>query len=172
MLPTGGNHHGKFIEFFAICKTFLVVFFIIIKYSAFLYELIFSYCRCLQIMAHPKVLSSTFFNLSSIQCNHINAVFFLTSSLLHPKIFIKEFSYFLMPCHQHCLGVNLLVQRQLNLFGCNGLSQWPCLRFISVMFMLHKRHVYNLQVMMLGLQTCFAKDVKTSKREHFYPNFA
>lgn len=54
----------------------------------------------------------------------------------------------------------------------NGFSQWPCLRFISVMFMLHKRHVYNLQVMMLGLQTCFAKDGKTSKREHFYPNFA
>ena len=36
---------------------------------------------------------------------------FLTSSLRTPKIFIKEFSYFLMPCHQHCLGVNLLVQR-------------------------------------------------------------
>ena len=35
----------------------------------------------------------------------------LTSSLRTPKIFIKEFSYFLMPCHQHCLGVNLLVQR-------------------------------------------------------------
>ena len=42
MQPTGGNHHGKFIEFFAICKIFLVVFFIIIKYSAFLYELIFN----------------------------------------------------------------------------------------------------------------------------------
>ena len=37
--------------------------------------------------------------------------FFLTSSSCHPKIFVKEFSYFLMPCHQHCLGVNLLVQR-------------------------------------------------------------
>ena len=35
----------------------------------------------------------------------------LTSSLRTPKIFVKEFSYFLMPCHQHCLGVNLLVQR-------------------------------------------------------------
>ena len=23
----------------------------------------------------------------------------LTSSLRHPKIFVKEFSYFLMPCH-------------------------------------------------------------------------
>ena len=36
---------------------------------------------------------------------------FLTSSSCHPKVFVKEFSYFLMPCHQHCLGVNLLVQR-------------------------------------------------------------
>ena len=39
------------------------------------------------------------------------SVGFLTSSSCHPKIFIKEFSYFLMSCHQHCLGVNLLVQR-------------------------------------------------------------
>ena len=38
-------------------------------------------------------------------------IYFLTSSLRTPKIFVKEFSYFLMPCHQHCLGVNLLVQR-------------------------------------------------------------
>ncbi len=35
----------------------------------------------------------------------------LTSSLRHPKFFVKEFSYFLMSCHQHGLGVNLLVQR-------------------------------------------------------------
>ena len=35
--------------------------------------------------------------------------FFLTSSLRHPKILIKEFSYFLMPCHQHGLRINLLV---------------------------------------------------------------
>ena len=35
----------------------------------------------------------------------------LTSSSCHPKALVKEFSYFLMPCHQHCLGVNLLVQR-------------------------------------------------------------
>ena len=37
--------------------------------------------------------------------------FFLTSSLRTPKFFVKEFSYFLMSSHQHCLGVNLLVQR-------------------------------------------------------------
>ena len=35
----------------------------------------------------------------------------LTSSSCHPKIFVKEFSYFLMPCHQHGLRINLLVQR-------------------------------------------------------------
>ena len=38
-------------------------------------------------------------------------IYFLTSSLRTPKILVKEFSYFLMPCHQHGLGVNLLVQR-------------------------------------------------------------
>ena len=38
-------------------------------------------------------------------------LFFLTSSSCHPKVFVKEFCYFLMSCHQHCLGVNLLVQR-------------------------------------------------------------
>ena len=38
-------------------------------------------------------------------------IYFLTSSLRTPKIFVTEFSYFLMPCHQHGLGVNLLVQR-------------------------------------------------------------
>ena len=37
--------------------------------------------------------------------------YLLTSSLRHPKILIKEFSYFLMPCHQHGLRINLLVQR-------------------------------------------------------------
>ena len=41
----------------------------------------------------------------------VDRILILTSSLRTPKIFIKEFSYFLMPCHQHCLGVNLLVQR-------------------------------------------------------------
>ena len=159
-------------NFLLFAKLFLL-FFISIKYLAFLFEFVSIFLlMSLDYSPSQRLVSSTVFNLSSIQWNHINAVFFLTSSLRHPKIFIKEFCYILMPCHQHCLGVNLLVQRWLNLFGCNGLSQWPCLRFISVMFMLHKRHVYNLQVMMLGLQTCFAKDGKTSKREHFYPNFA
>ena len=41
----------------------------------------------------------------------MDTYFFLTSSLRTPKIFIKEFGDFLMPCHQHGLGVNLLVQR-------------------------------------------------------------
>ena len=38
-------------------------------------------------------------------------IYFLTSSLRTPKFFVKEFCYFLMSCHQHCLGINLLVQR-------------------------------------------------------------
>ena len=37
--------------------------------------------------------------------------YFMTSSLRTPKFFVKEFSYFLMPCHQHGLRINLLVQR-------------------------------------------------------------
>ena len=37
--------------------------------------------------------------------------YYLTSSLRTPKFFVKEFSYFLMPCHQHGLRINLLVQR-------------------------------------------------------------
>ena len=40
-----------------------------------------------------------------------NLIDVLTSSLRHPKIFIKEFGDFLMPCHQHCLSVYILVQR-------------------------------------------------------------
>ena len=36
---------------------------------------------------------------------------YLTSSSCHPKIFVKEFSYSLMSCHQHSLRINLLVQR-------------------------------------------------------------
>ena len=40
-----------------------------------------------------------------------NATDLLTSSLRTPKFFVKEFSYFLMPCHQHGLRINLLVQR-------------------------------------------------------------
>ena len=41
--------------------------------------------------------------------NSLEHPYLLTSSLRHPKILIKEFSYFLMPCHQHGLRINLLV---------------------------------------------------------------
>ena len=37
--------------------------------------------------------------------------FFLTSSLRTPKILVKEFCYFLMPCHKHGLCIDILVQR-------------------------------------------------------------
>ena len=50
---------------------------------------------------------------SFMSCRFVKSLhlvfYFLTSSLRTPKIFVKEFSYFLMPCHQHCFGVNLLV---------------------------------------------------------------
>ena len=58
-----------------------------------------------------------------IELSNITRSNLLTSSLRHPKFFVKEFSYFLMSCHQHGLGVNLLVQRQLNLYGSDGLCQ-------------------------------------------------
>ena len=54
---------------------------------------------------------------SNIACEIINldlrsgSRHHLTSSLRTPKFFVKEFCYFLMSCHQHCLGINLLVQR-------------------------------------------------------------
>ena len=37
----------------------------------------------------------------------MDTYFLLTSSLRHPKFFIKEFGDFLMSCHQHCLGVKM-----------------------------------------------------------------
>ena len=51
----------------------------------------------------------TFFKSEKEASYVLNSI--LTSSLRHPKIFVKEFSDFLMSCHQHGLGVNLLVQR-------------------------------------------------------------
>lgn len=48
--------------------------------------------------------------LSRKMMNIMNIIH-LTSSLRTPKFFVKEFSYFLMPCHQHGLRINLLVQR-------------------------------------------------------------
>ena len=50
------------------------------------------------------------FCVGSVSCV-LATLLFLTSSSCHPKVFVKEFCYFLMSCHQHCLGVNLLVQR-------------------------------------------------------------
>ena len=65
-----------------------------------------------------RLISLSLF-LSSALCSHAQDVnktltldevtVHLTSSLRHPKILIKEFSYFLMPCHQHGLRINLLV---------------------------------------------------------------
>ena len=50
-------------------------------------------------------------NYVIVGVRHAGKSYLLTSSSCHPKFFIKEFGDFLMPCHQHGLGVNLLVQR-------------------------------------------------------------
>ena len=57
---------------------------------------------------HTQRLKTVFFAI--MKRNGIN-IYLLTSSSCHPKFFVKEFCYFLMSCHQHCLGINLLVQR-------------------------------------------------------------
>ena len=57
----------------------------------------------------PKSLPKT--QNTTNEVNGYRPEYVLTSSLRTPKIFIKEFGDFLMSCHQHCLGVNLLVQR-------------------------------------------------------------
>lgn len=57
-----------------------------------------------RILEDEKTLEVTVFDYAPVD-------FFLTSSLRTPKFFVKEFSYFLMPCHQHGLRINLLVQR-------------------------------------------------------------
>lgn len=69
----------------------------------------------------------------------------LISSMRHKKIFIKEFSYFLMSCHQHCLGATSLFRGSLI---CMVVTVLATSCSVSAMFMLRKCHVYNLQVMM------------------------
>ena len=66
------------------------------------------FCFCVLVFIPFNVLS--YISFDTILCL-VTSFFFLTSSLRTPKIFIKEFGDFLMSCHQHCLGVNLLVQR-------------------------------------------------------------
>ena len=61
-----------------------------------------------------KTCSDSLFSIGQKNCQLFVAKlrnFLLTSSLRTPKFFVKEFSYFLMPCHQHGLRINLLVQR-------------------------------------------------------------
>ena len=60
------------------------------------------------ILTSINYLSGSNSSIAQMACS---STFFLTSSSCHPKALVKEFSYFLMPCHQHGLGVNLLVQR-------------------------------------------------------------
>ena len=59
--------------------------------------------RNLQVLFNIS-LPNDWQSLSDIQHHFFQLV------IVSPKIFVKEFCYFLMSCHQHCLGVNLLVQ--------------------------------------------------------------
>ena len=59
----------------------------------------------MSLLKRKTMLEDEYSLLSEMEMLH------LTSSLRHPKIFIKEFGDFLMPCHQHCLSVYILVQR-------------------------------------------------------------
>ena len=68
----------------------------------------FSYSNLCFIIVRTLFIYLSFYSLYKFfRCNKS----LLTSSLRHPKSFVKEFSYFLMAYHQHCLSVNLLVQR-------------------------------------------------------------
>ncbi|MFR5734777.1 MAG: hypothetical protein ACLUER_03355 [Odoribacter splanchnicus] len=64
-----------------------------------------------QLFTEIEKKSDVAFVYNAGDVDHLGTVNVLTSSLRTPKIFIKEFGDFLMSCHQHCLGVNLLVQR-------------------------------------------------------------
>ncbi len=46
----------------------------------------------------------------------------LTSSLGHPKIFVKEFFNGFVPFHDHCSGEKLAVEWQTDLYGRHCLS--------------------------------------------------
>ena len=49
--------------------------------------------------------------------DRISLCFFLTSSLGHPKIFVKEFFNGFVSFHDHCPGEKLAVEWQTDLYG-------------------------------------------------------
>jgi len=51
-----------------------------------------------------------------------NHVFFLTSSLCHPEISVKEFFNGFVAFHDHCPGEKLSVEWQTDLYGRHCLS--------------------------------------------------
>ena len=62
-----------------------------------------------ELQTRRKAVQLATENYEVVGKRYKNGLALLTSSLRHPKILIKEFSYFLMPCHQHGLRINLLV---------------------------------------------------------------
>lgn len=58
------------------------------------------------------------------------------------KILIKEFGYFLMPCHQHGLCTDLLVQTQIDLYRCDC----PC----------HCKHLLSTLILISGTFSAYA----------------
>ena len=65
--------------------------------------------RNLWILIEAEYRQIFLFNLCLAPNVRQGFFFFLTSSLRHPKILVKEFSYFLMHYHQHCPSINLLI---------------------------------------------------------------
>ena len=53
---------------------------------------------------------------------HSRGLFFLTSSLRHPRIFVKEFFNGFVAFHDHCSGEKLSVEWQTDLYGRHCLS--------------------------------------------------
>lgn len=49
--------------------------------------------------------------LRNFSCEGVEFLFFLTSSLGHPKIFVKEFFNGFVPFHDHCPGEKLSFEK-------------------------------------------------------------
>ena len=91
-----------------LAMTFLVVSFIPKQIKKVRY---INLIACLFFIAYGIMLGFKWPIIVSNGVVCLIQAYHLTSSLRHPKIFIKEFGDFLMPCHQHCLSVYILVQR-------------------------------------------------------------
>ena len=98
-------------------KAILTIAFMLCQFSVVSFGQITMFDNSKSELEPQNVAYDSLYNIKKVKSRHPNYDYligqrlFLTSSSCHPKIFIKEFGDFLMPCHQHGLGVNLLVQR-------------------------------------------------------------